>query len=278
MIYADFEAITKRVYGCRPNDDNSYTETYQTHDDCGYGYKVVCCYDDKYSKPVRIYRGENAVYKFMDKMLYEVKYCKNIVRNKFNRPLKMTDDDELRLKQTNKCHICNKKYTDKDVRVRDHCHTTGKFRGSARQEYNLKLKITSEAIKIPVVFQNLRGYDSHLIMQQIGEIAKNHANKNKKGEEQHLKINVIPNNMEKYMAFMLGGHLTFINSFQLMSSSLDKLVSNLPKEAFKYTSEEFVGKKFDLMSQKVSIHMISWIVLKNSIEQNYQQKKTSIAF
>ena len=35
-----------------------------------------------------------------------------------------------------------------------------------------------------------------------------------------------------------------------MSSSLDKLVSNLPKKAFKYTSEEFVGKKFDLMSQK----------------------------
>ena len=102
----------------------------------------------------------------------------------------------------NKCHIFNKKYTDKDVRVRDHCHITGKFRGSAHQECNLKLKITPEAIKIPVVFHNLRGYDSHLIMQQIGEIAKNHANKDKKGEEQHLKINAIPNNMEKYMAFM----------------------------------------------------------------------------
>ena len=87
-------------------------------------------------------------------------------------------------------------------------------------------------------------------MQQIGEIAKNHAYKNKKGEEQHLKINAIPNNMEKYMAFMLGNHLNFIDSFQFMSSSLDKLVSNLPKEAFKYTSEEFAGKKLNLMSQK----------------------------
>ena len=38
-------------------------------------------------------------------------------------------------------------------------------------------------------------------MQQIGEIAKNHAHKNKKGEEQHLKINAIPNNMGKYYGF-----------------------------------------------------------------------------
>ena len=124
----------------------------------------------------------------MEKMLEEVKYCKNIARNKFNGPLKMTDDDELHFKQTNKCHICNKKNTDKDVRVRDHCHITGKSRGSAHQECSLKLRITPEAIKIAVAFHNLRGYDSHLIMQQIGEIAKNHAYKNKKGEEKHLKI------------------------------------------------------------------------------------------
>lgn len=46
VIYADFQAITEKVQGCQPNIDKSYTETYQNHKDCGYGYKVICCYDN----------------------------------------------------------------------------------------------------------------------------------------------------------------------------------------------------------------------------------------
>ena len=183
-------------------------------------------------------------------MLEEVEYCKGVVKKRFNKPLKMTENDEMCFKLMDKCHICDKEYTHKDVCVRDHCHIIGKFRCSAHKECNLKLRINPEDIKIPVIFHNLRGYDSHFIMQQIGEIAKNYAYKDKKGKEQPMKINAMPNNMEKYMAFMLGNHLNFIDSFQFMSSSLDKLVSNLLKEAFQYTSEEFTGKKLSLMSQK----------------------------
>ena len=183
VIYADFEAIIEKISSCQPNNDESYTEAYQKHTDCGYGYKVVCCYDDKYSKPATIYRGEKAVYKFMEAMLDEVKYCKNIAIKYF--------------------------------------------------------KADPKEFKVPVLFHNLRGYDSHFIMQEIGEIVKKHTYTNKKGENCQMNINVIPNNMEKYMAFMLGNHLTFIDSFQFMSSSLEKLVSNTPKEALKHTSKEF---------------------------------------
>ena len=151
-------------------------------------------------KNTRIYRGENAVYKFMEKMLKEVEYYKAVIKKHFNKPLVMTGVDEQHFKTTDECNICGGKYTDKDVRVRDHCHITGKFRGSAHQECNLKLRIKPENLKIPVIFHNLRGYYSHFIMQRIGEIANKHGYTNKKGEKQDLNINAIPNNMEKYMA------------------------------------------------------------------------------
>ena len=257
VIYADFEAITKKVQGCEQSEEvkedkdrRSCMEAYQTHEDCGYGYKVICCYDDKYSKYTRIYRGENAVYKFMEKMLEEVEYCKAVIKKHFNKPLVMTEVDEQNFKTMDGCHICGEKYTDKDVRVRDHCHITEKFRGLAHQKCNLKLGIKPENLKIPIIFHNLRGYDSHFIMQWIGERANRHGYTNKREEKQDFNINAIPNNMEKYMAFILGNHLTFIDSFQFLSSSLDKLVSNLPKDDLIYTSKAFKGKRLNLMSQK----------------------------
>ena len=262
VIYADFEAITEKISGCRPNNNKSFTEAYQKHTDCGFGYKVVCCYDDKYTQPLKIYRGEKAVYTFLEYMLDEVKYCKRIIKKEFNKPLIMTKKDEKQFKKAEECHICNKKYTNKDIRVRDHCHITGKYRGSAHQDCNLQLRLNPDKIKIPVIFHNLRGYDSHFIMQEIGQIVKDYSYI-KDGKKCQMNINAIPNNMEKYMAFMLGNHLNFIDSFQFMGSSLEKLVGNLTKcgkcqeecinpnyNQLKYTSEIFKSNKLDLMARK----------------------------
>lgn len=57
--------------------------------------------------------------------------------------------------------------------MRDHCHITGKYRGSAHQDCSLKLRISAENFKLPVIFHNSRGYDSHFIMQEIGAVGKN---------------------------------------------------------------------------------------------------------
>ena len=196
--------LQRRKLGCLPNNTQSYIDNNQKHEGCGYGYRVVCCYDDKHTKPVKIYRGEDIIKKFMQQMLKEVKNCGKIIKNKFNKPLKMSDEDEQESRAAEECHICGQKHGDKDIRVRDHCHITGQYRGSAHQDCNLRLRINPKEFKIPVIFHNLRGYDSPFIIQEIGSI----------GKEQDLEINCMPNNMEKYVAFMLGKHLVFLDSFQ----------------------------------------------------------------
>ena len=93
-IYADFEANTENVADLEANteksDSKSYTEKYQKHTACSFGYKVVCHYDKKYSGDVVIYRGEDCIQKFMKCMFEEVKNCQSIIRDNFNKPLKMT--------------------------------------------------------------------------------------------------------------------------------------------------------------------------------------------
>ena len=245
VIYADFEAITEKVSEKAPQ--KSRTEQYQKHTACGYGYKVVCCYDDKFSKPIKVFRGKMAIHKFMEDMLAEVKYCQKVNRIHFTKPIEMTDEDEKSFKRAKECHICKIPYITGNKRVRDHCHVTGKYRGSAHEYCNLNFKLTN---KIPVVFHNLKGYDSHFIMQEIGNIVKKNAYFYKEGKKHEMSINVIPCNMEKYMAFMLGQHLVFIDSFQFMSSSLSNLVNNLPAEAFKHTGQVFQGEQLSLMTKK----------------------------
>ncbi|CAH3020781.1 unnamed protein product [Porites evermanni] len=158
LIYADFEAITEKVSGCQPDGVKPYTDKYQKHTGCSYGYKVVCCYDDKYSKPVKIYRGEKSISYCILDMLLEVEYCQKIIATEFQKPLHMTDEEEELFKAAEERHICGEKYLDTEVRVRDHCHITGQYRGSAHQDCNLKLRIVADKFKVPVIFHNLCGF------------------------------------------------------------------------------------------------------------------------
>ena len=128
---------------------------------------------------------------------------------------------------------CNKLFDFGDNKVRDHCHITREYRGSAHWSCNINLKLTK---KIPIIFHDLRGYDSHLIMQEIGKF--------------DVKVNAIPTGLEKYMAFTIKYNLVFINSMQFVNSSLDVLVKNLSDTGFKYLSQGSSGDLLELVKQK----------------------------
>ncbi|GBM72361.1 hypothetical protein AVEN_178038-1 [Araneus ventricosus] len=96
---------------------------------------------------------------------------------------------------------------------------------------------------IPCIFHNLRNYDGHLIMQGLGKL-------------QDHEISVIPNNMEKYISFSIRRRkenpvtLQFIDSFQFLNTSLQKLVENLDHSKFSIMQRCISSPHRDLLLKK----------------------------
>ena len=133
----------------------------------------------------------------------------------------------------NICWICSKLIENSDDKVRDHCHISGKYRGAEHWCCNINLKVSR---KVPVIFHNLKRYDSDLIFKQLSRF-------------NNLKVSVIPNGLETHMAFTINKNLVFIDSMQFMNSSLDRSVKNLSDKDFKYLSEEFSGEQLKLVKE-----------------------------
>ena len=56
-IYSNFESVLKGVQSNNNDNKAPYTKTYHEHVPCSFTYKVVCI-DNKFSKPVVLYRGK----------------------------------------------------------------------------------------------------------------------------------------------------------------------------------------------------------------------------
>ena len=150
----------------------------------------------------------------------------------FNKNLIISEEEQHLFQQSN-CWICKKFIDNDEEKVKDHCHVTAKFRGAAHWNCNINFQLTKKA---PLIFDNLRGYNSHLIFNELDKF--------------DVKIIVIPNGLGKYMTFFLNKNLVFIDSMKFMNSNLDKLVKNLSDEDFKYLVEEFSSENLELLKQK----------------------------
>ena len=189
-IYANFECDLKSV----KSYEGFYSKKYRNHIPCSFVYKLVCI-DEEFTKPIVVFRGENAAYKFIEEILREYEYFEKVMKKHFNKNLTMSDEkeEEQQFQSSNTCWICEKLIDDDDEKVRDHCHVTGKFRGAAHWSCNINLQLTK---KVPVIFHILRGHESHLIFCELNKF--------------DVKIDVIPNRLEKYMTFFLNKSLAFI--------------------------------------------------------------------
>lgn len=220
VIFADFECYARKVDTCQPNPEKSSTTHHTKFDACGYAYVVVST-NEKYTKPAVVYRGDDAVKHFLEDMLKEEEY----INEKFSKiePLIMNNETEKAFKNATNCYVCNRFFTDKLIKVRDHDHlgvngdiespNYTNYRGAACQSCNLNLQ---HPPFIPIYFHNLRGFDMHLLMSEAGKY-------------KDKKMTVIAQNTERYISFSLG-KLRFLDSFQCMGSSLEILVKNLAED------------------------------------------------
>ena len=132
--------------------------------------------------------------------------------------------------KASRCHICYKQFSHpkKGPKVCDHCHYTGRYRGPAHRNCNLMYRIPSY---IPVVFDNLLGYDAHLFIRELGRHSRDTMKVIAKNKENYISFSVEVA-VDKYVD-KLGNEkdklieLRFIDSFKFMATSLDSLARNL---------------------------------------------------
>ena len=185
MIYDDFESNLIPENNEKQNLDEPHTKKYQNYYSCIYGCKLVCV-NDQFNQPLKSYLGQDALHKFITSMDKERKCCIRVMKKYFNKELAITKEDDENFGNPTQCWVCVNTFVESDVKVRDHCHVTGKYRCAAHKHCNINVSLNYE---IPIVFHNQKKYDAYLIMQELGKF--------------DFKVSIIPNGLDKYMSFSL---------------------------------------------------------------------------
>ena len=227
IMYADFESILEPMGPVKPgspNPNQPYTNEVNQHTPSGWCVHSKFAYRDV-DNPLRLYRGKDCIETFCNYIKGEARRLYHMFPEKPMDPL--TKKQWKKYKRSTKCHICYKPFTQTNLKVRDHCHYTGLYRGPVHSLCKLRYKIPSY---IPVVFHNLSGHDAHLFVRELcGHTSDMEViTKNK---EDHISFSIkVPvdsyidkNGEEKDK--LIG--IRFIDSFKFMSCSLDSLTKNL---------------------------------------------------
>ena len=228
VFYADFETLNINLATTEPppckkmktkkNFQNSYTweKSIQT----AYSFCLVLVAEGGYSRPPKVYRGEDAGEVFIDTVLEWAEEAQQWY-NENEVEMILTREDENEFQNSTMCHLCDSEIDDPEEKVRNHDHLTGKFLGAAHNKCNLAYK---QPAKCSVFLHNLKNFDSNLIVKNI--------------KERHPDPKVVGQTIDKYVTFSIG-NVMFKDTFQFLSSSLSNLVENLKANKEKNLNQNF---------------------------------------
>ena len=265
VVYADFECFTKPMNSCIPNPKDSYNYNYQKHEPSGFCFYAKGIVPGIHIKPIiytKTSEDEDVAKVFVEKIteltkgIYNDFYCRS-------KPLRLTRAEQKSFEEATICHICSKQLG-KD-KVRDHYHFTGKYRGAAHNQCNLRCR---KPRILPVIFHNLQGYDAHLFIKQLAKLEG--------------KLECIPSTEEKYISFSkhikvgeykdVSGNvfpvtfeIRFLDSFKFLQTSLANLVSNLSPNDFH--NKKYTFRSNTLLLTRKGVFLYDYVSSLNKLSQ-----------
>ena len=194
--------------------------------------------------------SDNVSVKFVRSLIDDLITSKDSVYNKYFKRNQRSQIPTPSAEQRNQinCHICETPFQPDHIKVVDHDHFTGLFRGMAHQSCNINCK---EPTFIPIIAHNSSKYDTHLFIKELSEI-----------NDPNLTVTYLPSNTETLISFSVkykvGEYtskgktcskyfeLRFLDSLRFMASSLDNLTKNLtahPHLTKVFTDNELLRQK-----------------------------------
>ena len=132
MVYTDLECILEK----KTNDEDISRFTYQHHKIFSVGYYIRCVYDETMSM-YKSHHGEDCASWFVDE-LYDFAHRAKTIFDKNETMAEFTSNVKWKkFRDATHCYICERLFEKGDLRVRDHYHLTGCYRGPAHSRCNL---------------------------------------------------------------------------------------------------------------------------------------------
>ena len=231
IICANLKSLLEKIRICHNNPEKSSTTKINKHTPSGYSLFTQCSFDETKNR-FDHYRGKDCMKTFCPDLR---KHATKIINHKKKEMTPLTKEEEYKHEKKKFCYICRKPFSAnnkniKNRKVKDHCHYTVKYRGTAHGICNLRYNIP---IEVPVVIHNGSRYDYHFTIKEIAV-------------EFEEEFECLGENTEKYITFSVpvkkemikrdkdGDEsvevlckIKFIDSFRFMSTSLSNLVNNL---------------------------------------------------
>ena len=159
VMYYDLESLLPPIPAKSRDSKSPYTNLINQHIPCGWNVRSKFAYGEV-KNPESSYRGSDCIKTLCEHFISETHRLYKSFPEKPMDPLSVKEQIEY-VKST-RCHICFKNFKQDNRKVRDHCHYTGKYRGLAHNNCNLRYRVPSY---IPVIAHNSAGYDTHLFIK-----------------------------------------------------------------------------------------------------------------